>query len=176
MPEPYLSKQSGDYTVTAGKFWIPFAHQDWEWETKPGVMVEWAKGVTNVTGAVVYNDNKVSDSANSYLRVGSTLAEGIDVGGSVSAGKGWPYNSRHDSGYGLDYTISKMKFKLVGEAFQATGGGDFWCSMSKISYEGFNKVTPFNRIQPSSPRAGIRKPSGLQGGLIAAVVKPPSCP
>jgi hypothetical protein len=143
MPELYVSKQSGDFTVTAGKFWIPFAFQDWEWETKPGVMVRWAKGTTNVTGAVVYNDNNDSDSTNSYLRVGKTVADGVDLGVSVAGGKGWSYNCPHDAGYGLDYTISKKKFKLVGEAFQATGSGDFWCSMSKISYEGFNKVIPF---------------------------------
>ena len=144
MPELYVSKQSGDFTVTAGKFWVPFAYQDWEWETKPGVMVKWAKGATNVTGAVVYNDNKQADDTNSYLRIGQSLGEGVDVGVSVASGKGWSFNSPHDTGYGLDYAISKNKFNLVGEALQATtGAGDFWYTMSKISYTGFDKVTPF---------------------------------
>ncbi len=143
MPELYVSKQSGDLTITAGKFWVPFAYQDWEWETKPGVMVKWAKGTANVTGAVVYNDNKDSDSTNSYLRVGATLAEGVDAGLSVAAGKGWSFNSPHDVGYGVDYSVSKNKFKLVGEALKATGEGDFWYTMSKLSYEGFEKVSPF---------------------------------
>ncbi len=64
----YLSPLHGGATLTIGKYYVPFAAQEWEYETKYGVMFQQNRGEMSYTASINYNFE--SDSPNVYLRVG----------------------------------------------------------------------------------------------------------
>jgi hypothetical protein len=53
--EAWYQRPLGKFSLTAGKFWVPFALQEWQYETKWGVQLQRTFGSTNVTGSVNYD-------------------------------------------------------------------------------------------------------------------------
>ena len=133
----------GGGRVTVGKFWVPFGIQEWQYETKPGVMLQWGAGGGDI--AVSANYNRVTRTANAYLRVGKSFGEQATVGVSLATGKGLSYDTDHDRAWALDGTFSWQGWSLGAEydVLYAPGAKRFRFAYGKLSYERLGPWKPF---------------------------------
>jgi hypothetical protein len=130
-------------SVTVGKFWVPLAIQEWELESKPGIMAQWAAGAYGVS--VAATQNRYTHHGNTYLRATRSFGANATVGFSLTGGKGTTFNSDHDRGAGLDAVLAHRKWHLYSEylEFRQGSGGRFHFDFVKVSYESFGKWTPY---------------------------------
>nr|CAA9217074.1 hypothetical protein AVDCRST_MAG63-286 [uncultured Armatimonadetes bacterium] len=133
----------GKARVTVGKYWVPFALQEWQYETKPGLMVTWSERGNDLS--VSANHNKNTRSANTYLRAGHSFGEAATVGLSYASGKGLSYDSDHDRGWGVDAALAWQGWRLSGEYVRLTHGArdPFRFGSAKLAYEGLGAWTPY---------------------------------
>ena len=129
--------------LTVGKYYVPFALQEWQYETKLGVMLEGESGATNWAASTNYNTN--TDRPNIYGRVGRNFGEKLNVGLSLGAGKGLSYDSIHDKALGLDATASRRGWNVYGEYIAMRRHSDerFNFGWLKLEYENLGKFKPF---------------------------------
>lgn len=143
--EAWWQMPVGKASLTVGKYYVPFALQEWEYETKPGAMLQWAQG--DDTLAVSGNYNRVTRSGNVYGRVGHSFGPSVSLGLSLGAGKGLSFDTDHKFGWDLDGTVSRVAWQVVGEYEQFRAGG------SKLFHFGFLKLSPTN-LGPWKPFIG----------------------
>jgi hypothetical protein len=129
--------------ITAGKFWVPLGMQEWEYESKPGALLEWNKNSLALALAATHNRN--TDTGNFYGRFGKNWGENLSVGLSLAGGRGITFDSDHDRGIGLDAHYVRGDWELSTELLRfkrgSTGRFDFvW---GKLAYNGLNKWTPY---------------------------------
>lgn len=152
-----------DIRLTVGKFWVPFAAQEWQYETKPGAMVSWARGPYNL--ALSLNRNETTRGLNGYLRAGRVWGETGGLGVSLATGRGLSYNSVHDRGWGVDATVALgggFRVSAEYEALRAAGGGGadpsanaaFRFGYAKLAYENGGRWLPFVAHYDWRDRAG----------------------
>ena len=141
--EAWYQMPAGNLSLTVGKFWVPFAAQEWQYETKPGVMVQWAKGASSLSASANYN--RQTQGTNAYLRFGRSFGEDASVGVSLGAGKGLSYDSIHNRAVGLDGTYAWNGLRFNGEyvLLQRKSSERFHFGYAKLSYENLGKWTPF---------------------------------
>lgn len=141
--EAWYRRPVGASGVLAGKFYVPFALQEWEWETRWGLQIEGERGPNSVVAAMSYND--IVHDPNLYLRLGRRFGSDWSAGISAAAGRGLSFGSAHDRGAGLDATFSRRGWRLQGEVLrlQRRSSGRFDFAFAKLSYEGWSRVTPY---------------------------------
>lgn len=130
-------------SVTLGKFYVPFALQEWEYETKWGALYEGEWKDNTLGAAVVYNRNV--DHANGYARFGHNFNEHFNVGASLALGSGLTYDSVHNKAAGVDLTASSGDFQLLGEYLAARGNAAqrFRFGWARLNYNKWEKFKPF---------------------------------
>lgn len=142
--EAYVTTPLGKGTVTVGKYYVPFAQQEWLYEAKLGVKAEWGGDRTSLTASANYNED--SRKSFIYLRGAYKVAEDAEVGLSVASGEGFCSESVHDLGYSLDTTIGYGGCRFSGEwnHFYANEPGlDFNYVSGKLYYEKLGDWQPF---------------------------------
>jgi hypothetical protein len=140
--EAWWSQEMGNITTTIGKFWVPFAVQEWLYETKPGVMLEWANDAMDLTASFNYNEN--TRASNTYIRASRRFGEALNIGLSLAAGKGLSYNSVHDRAWGLDGSLGWQSWELTGEFMEALHStGNFRFAYARLASHHFARWQPF---------------------------------
>jgi hypothetical protein len=129
--------------LTLGKFYVPFALQEWEYETKWGALYEGEWKATTLGAALVYNRNL--DKANGYARLGCNLRKNINVGVSLGFGDGLTYDSVHDKALGIDLTASSGDWEALAEYMAARGNSTqrFRFGWARLNYNGWERLKPF---------------------------------
>jgi hypothetical protein len=139
--EAWWQTPAGSLSVTVGKFWVPFALQEWQYETKPGVMLQWA-GPIGVTAAV--NQNTMTRAANGYLRLSRALGNDCEVGISGAIGRGLSYDSLHDRAWGVDGTFVWRGWQFTTEFLELQHAiGRFGFGFGRLSYEDLGMWRPW---------------------------------
>lgn len=141
--EAWIQFPAGELSVTAGKYWVPFALQEWEYETKPGVMGQWSHGRSSLVGSL--NENPHTGTVNGYFHASRDLGGGNSVGLSMAGGRGLSFDSSHDRGFGLDGSFGYRGFRLTGEHLQlySPGRGEFRFTWVKLAYERAGRFKPY---------------------------------
>jgi hypothetical protein len=141
--EAWYQKPVGKFNVTAGKFYVPFELQEWQYETKWGVMLQNSQGPYDFSGSLNYNFNV--DEPNAYFRVARRFGTTATVGLSLGAGRGLSFDSTHNKALGLDATLNYRGFQLISSYMGLRNGSssdDFNFGFAKLSY-GLGRFTPF---------------------------------
>jgi hypothetical protein len=142
--EAWYQKPVGKFNVTAGKFYVPFELQEWQYETKWGVMLQNSQGPYDFAGSLNYNFNV--DEPNAYFRVARRFGTRATVGLSLGAGRGLSFDSTHNKALGLDATLNYRGFQLISSYMGLRSGSsddDFNFGFAKLSYKGLGRFTPF---------------------------------
>lgn len=136
-----LKKTGG--SVTLGKFYVPFALQEWEYETKWGGLYEREFGSSTLAAALVYN--RPLEKANGYARFGRQINKNINVGVSLAGGRGLTFDTVHDKAIGLDLTAEYGDWGLSAEYMGARGNSAerFRFGWVRLNYSGWEKFKPF---------------------------------
>jgi hypothetical protein len=141
-------------SVTVGKFWVPFAAQEWQYETKPGAMLNWQEGRNSVAFSANYNLH--THGMNGYWRAGRDLGHEAAVGLSFGLGRGLSYDSIHDKAWGLDATVAWNGFRLSGEyvGMVRHSSDAFGSTFGKLQYEKLGAWKPFVSVYSWNDRSG----------------------
>jgi hypothetical protein len=141
--EAWYRTPTGGLNLTVGKFYVPFALQEWQYETKWGVMFEGERGASTWAASVNYNQNV--NSTNVYARVGRNFGKKVNVGLSLAAGKGLSYDSIHNKAAGLDATASWKGWNLYAEGLtmRRHSSERFNFGWVKLEYDKMGKLKPF---------------------------------
>ena len=141
--EAYYQKRFGHSSVTVGKYYVPFGVQEWEYETKPGVMYQYDDGVDTVAASVNYNDDR--RSTNTYLRVGRKFSNQLTFGLSAGTGKGVSFGTDHNQGFGADATVTVAAWQLISEydEFRTPDGKHFRFAHGKLLYNAWGPWKPY---------------------------------
>ena len=131
----------GGATLTVGKYYVPFATQEWEYETIYGVMIQQNRGAMSYTASINYNFE--SDAPNAYLRVGRQISPKTTLGISIGAARGVFANSTHRLALGADLSHDLGNALLTVEyAFANSPQGDFNFIFGKIAFTKAGRFTP----------------------------------
>ncbi len=141
--EAWYQKPMGRLTATAGKYYVPFALQEWEYETKPGLMLQTERGPYGVALSVNYDEN--THNGNAYARASRSFGEGNSVGVSLGAGRGLSYGSIHNRGLAFDATIARRGWQLLSEymILKRRSSDRFRFGFARLSYENLGRLKPF---------------------------------
>jgi hypothetical protein len=138
----YRTPVSG-VNLTAGKYYVPFALQEWQYETKWGVMGETQCKEYTLAASLNYNQNL--NTTNAYARLGRNFGEKVNAGLSLGAGRGLSYDTDFNRALGLDATASWNGWNLYSEyvRMRQSGGGSFRFGWLKLEYDKLGKFKPF---------------------------------
>lgn len=142
--EAYWQRPMGKAQVTVGKFWVPFAQQEWLYESKPGISAQWSGEKSSFIAAA--NLTTESHSPVMYLRGTRKVANDVEVGASLALGRGFCSDSSHNRGISLDTNIGFSGFRFYGEgnSFGARKSGNSFGYLSgKLYYEKLGTWKPF---------------------------------
>lgn len=141
--EAWYQKSFGKLTATVGKYYVPFALQEWEYETKPGLMLQTERGPYGLALSANYNDN--TRAGNAYLRASRSFGENATVGVSLGAGRGLSYDSVHDRGLAFDATVTRRGWQLLSEymILKRRSSQRFRFGFARLSYENLGRLKPF---------------------------------
>jgi hypothetical protein len=108
--EAYVSRPFGKTTFTAGKFYVPFELQEWQYQTQYGFQAarDLGKGAS-VIAALTYNRRR--DTPNAYLRYARSFGPAA-LGLSLGGGRGFSFDTDHNRGAALDFTLEKKRLRL----------------------------------------------------------------
>ncbi len=144
---------AGKVSVTLGKVWVPFGLQEWQYETKPGMMLQWANGPYTVAASANYNEN--TRRPNAYLHASRAFGSAVTLGASLGAGRGLTYDSVHGSAWGVDATAVALGWRLSGEYLDCRhDSGSFRFGFGKLQCERLGAWKPFVAGYSWSDRAG----------------------
>jgi hypothetical protein len=91
---------------------VPFEVQEWQYETKWGVMLQRpSERGFDLTASL--NQNGQTNALNTYFRAGKRLNSHVTVGLSFAGGRGISYGSTHNKGLGLDVSANYRNFELL---------------------------------------------------------------
>ncbi len=140
--EAWIQSTSGRCAFTVGKYWIPFGGQEWQYESKPGIMAAWTTGAYVATLSV--NANTHTHQPNTYLRISRDLGRQSAVGLTFGLGRGLTYDTTHDRAWGVDAASTYKGFRFTGE----------YVGASRRASDGFGFL--FGKVQCET--LGIWKP------------------
>jgi hypothetical protein len=140
--EAWVQQEWGHASLRLGKFWVPFASQEWELETKPGAMLQWNLG--KIDFAASGNYNTTTRTNNGYARIGHAIGKNVSVGLSGAAGRGLTYNTSHNLAWAADACVCYQGWQVSAEYLDARGGGaePFKFAYGKLGYD-FGKWKPW---------------------------------
>lgn len=152
--EAWYQRPLGSKSLTVGKFYVPFAVQEWEYETKWGAQLAGKAGNTDYVVAV--NHNHVVDAANVYGRIAQALTKNITMGLSLGGGKGFSFDTVHNRGIGLDAAAEWHGWQFNSEyvVLQRRAQERFQFAWAKLSYTRLGRFTPFISRHTWFDRAG----------------------
>lgn len=152
--EAWYQRPLGSQTVTVGKFYVPFALQEWQYETKWGVQLAGKAGKADYVVSANHNHNV--DAVNVYGRVSQALTKNITLGLSLGGGQGFSFDSVHDRGIGLDATAEWRGWQLNSEyvVLQRRAQERFQFAFAKLAYTRLGRLTPFISRHTWFDRAG----------------------
>jgi hypothetical protein len=151
--EAYWQKTTGQASVTVGKYWLRFGSQEWEYESRPGVMLQWSGGPHTL--AISTNYNTTTHRMNAYARGGRAFGQTASLGVSVGGGKGLTYDTLHDAMWGLDGMAAYHGWRLTGEYVGALRGSQgFQFTTAKLAYERLGVWRPYVGIYSWDDHSG----------------------
>lgn len=141
--EAWVQKPIGKYSVMAGKFFVPLALQEWQYESRYGVQLQRTLGASDFAASVNYSN--IKNRPNVYFRAGRNFSETVNAGLSLAAGQGLSYGSIHNKGIGLDVSVQRKGFQLFSEALllQRRASDRFHFFHSKFVYTRSPRFQPF---------------------------------
>ncbi len=138
----YQFPVAGGGTITAGKFYVPFGVQEWEYESKYGAMFQSAHGATSFTGSLNYNFRR--NVPNIYLRIGRQFTPRTTVGVSTGGGRGVFSDSSHALAFGIDLAHEFGGVQFSSEYNFADGAsGSFQYVSGKLTFTKTGRFTPY---------------------------------
>jgi hypothetical protein len=148
-----LGNTKSNTKVTLGKFYVPFALQEWQYESKWGGMVQTSWGKTDLSASL--NADRLTDNPNLYTRLGHNLSENINVGVSLGLGRGISFGTPQNKAFGVDLTANWRKFSLISEYvdIRRRAADRFSFGFAKLSYEA-GKWRPFVSRHSWNDRSG----------------------
>lgn len=141
--EAYWKKPWGKSTVTVGKFYIPFAQQEWLYSSEWGALAEWSSGKYAFSASTTYN--KDLNRPNFYLKSSYQMAEDAQVSLSLAEGKGFCTDSSHGRGLAVDTNVGFKGWRFTSEYnyYAASSSNAFNFLYGKLYYEKLGKCKPF---------------------------------
>jgi len=100
-------------SLSVGRFWLPFASQEWLYQPANGLLVEWMSGGMDVSASLTLTDER--DRPNLHGRVGRQIAEGISAGLSAALGSGVSGGPSHIGGLGMDAVMERGPWRARAE-------------------------------------------------------------
>jgi len=138
----YQVPASGGASFTVGKYYVPFAAQEWEFEPKWGAMYQVARGPMNYAASINYNFNR--ETPNAYFRVGRLWGAKTNLGVSAGVGRGLLYNSSHTAALGMDLSHDFGSVLFSTEYDFAPGpNGPFQFLYGKLTYTRAGNFMPY---------------------------------
>jgi hypothetical protein len=152
--EVWWSRPVGRLTLKAGRYWTPFAAQEWHYELRYGAMV--SRQGNHGSASLSFHPSSEHRGAAIFARAGRSLGGGDEIGLSLGAGRGLSYGSSHDRAAGLDWRVSRGAWCLTGEYvwLGRPGSGDFRFLYTRLSHDGPGRCTPFVAYYDWRDRAG----------------------
>jgi hypothetical protein len=122
--EGWAERIIGKGTVRVGRFFAPFATQEWEYESKDGVQWSHEGGDSGVNLSLVRDRNTRQNAL--YGRVFQGVAHNTTMGLSLATGKSVSYGA-YTQGMGLDFTktTSSGTFRADWEHFRDSSSENF---------------------------------------------------
>ena len=141
--EAWYQVRVGGSKVTLGKYYVPFALQEWQYETKWGGMVQKSVGATDLSASLNYDQN--THRPNFYARAGRALSPNLSVGLSLGLGRGLSFGTDQDKAFGVDVSAQWRGFQLSSEYFnlRRRAADRFYFAHTKIVYDRLGKLKPF---------------------------------
>jgi hypothetical protein len=142
--EAYIQMPIGKATVTVGKYYIPFAQQEWFYESKPGVMAQWSGDKASLSLSTNYSLDSHKQFA--YARGAYKVAEDAEIGLSYALGSGFCSESEFERGFAADANIGYKGLRLYVEynLFSKPNAADRFSFVSgKLYYEKLGAWQPF---------------------------------
>ncbi len=152
--EAWYQKPLGNAKITLGKYYVPFALQEWQYESKWGGMIQSSFGATDVSASLNYD--RTTDRPNFYSRLGHNLGPNLNVGVSLGVGRGISFGTPQDKAFGLDLTAKWRGFQFISEAvdIRRRSADRFGFIFGKLSYENLGKWKPFLSRDTWNDRSG----------------------
>lgn len=141
--EAYISTRSkaGD-SFTIGKFFTPFSTNEWQYETKYGVMAQGVRGAYNFTASVQAGGG--SKNASLYMRLGRQMGQRTSLGVSGGLGRGLSYGSSHNALFGADLSHDFNGIRLTSEYMLGSGpNGPFQFFTGRIAFTNLGRFQPY---------------------------------
>lgn len=138
----YQTSMKGGASLTVGKFYVPFANYEWEYEPKYGMMMQKSFGRMTYTGSMNYNFNR--KTPNAYLHMSHQAGPATTVGLSAGGGKGLFSNSSHVFALGMDMNHDFGGVQFSSEYSFAGGiNGPFQFVYGKLALTRMGKFVPY---------------------------------
>jgi hypothetical protein len=138
----YQMPLRGGQSLTVGKFFVPFATQEWEYESKPGIVWQGARGDYSYAASLNYNTNQ--NTPNIYLRLGRQFGENTMLGLSAGFGRGLFYNTSHRTAFALDFAHNFGSAQFNFEYNLANGpNGMFHFGVGRLTLTNLGRWEPF---------------------------------
>ncbi|HSV74519.1 MAG TPA: hypothetical protein VLH79_12240 [Chthonomonadales bacterium] len=103
----------GAASVRAGRFWVPFASQEWLYRPANGLALDWRTGRYEGSGAITLTDDEMRP--NVHVRLGREALPGVSAGLSAALGSGASGGPSHTRGIGLDASLERGPWRARGE-------------------------------------------------------------
>ena len=138
----YQAPGKAGSSFTVGKFFVPFASQEWEYEPKWGGMVQGIRGRVGYAASLNYNN--LRNDANAYLRLVRQWNGGTTLGLSVGVGRGIFSGTSHDTAFGVNVTQEFKGIRLNSEYSIANGPqGAFQFAFGKLTFTNLGRIEPY---------------------------------
>jgi len=117
--------------------------QEWEYETKWGVMATRNVGSSNLTASVNYDH--LANNPDAYARLGHDFGSHLSLGASLGTGHGLSYGSIYDRAAGLDATAHAGGWQLLSEYLwlRRQSFERFHFGYARLSYEKLGRWKPY---------------------------------
>lgn len=127
-------------SITLGKFYTPFAAQEWQYESKYGAM--WNSTVRGVDCSLALQYDEIAKSPNVYLRLGRQLNAKTSAGLSFGMGRGLTYGTSHRWGFAIDLAHD-LGFADFLTEYDFCGGGPFQFLFGKLTFKNLGNWSPY---------------------------------
>jgi hypothetical protein len=140
--EAWAEKVVGNTTVRVGRFFAPFATQEWEYESKDGVQWSREQGGAGASLSFVRDRNTKQNAL--YVRMFGVAMRKATLGLSVATGKSVSYGA-YKQGFGLDFTkaTDSGTFRADWEHFMESKNDSFNFAFARYDYTKHATLHPY---------------------------------
>jgi hypothetical protein len=145
---------AGSATLKLGKYFVPLAAQEWEYETKWGAMLQGSRSGFDTTLSANYN--KHAHRMNGYARVARSVGSDASVGLSVATGRGLAYGTTHDFAWGVDASAAVGGWRVATELLRLgrRASDNAYFAFAKVGYEKLGAWQPWLGIYAWNDESG----------------------